>query len=207
MTEGKHKALIILGHIPSEQAGMKECTQWLKGFIDEVPVSFFPAAEPFWAPESGAIGINCGKRNVNFTARRFEIIGYGRGRDFGAAHDPGAGGRIRTPHGGSGKSCGHSFYAPKFFPAHQYKTLQALCQTIIPADSDSGGAVEAGDPEFINLDQRKHRVPSEAGRRVNVARRQCSDRYGSSTLIARRNSRKKFSIRLLIAITRSQIPA
>ena len=42
-------------------------------------------------------------------------------------------------------------YTPKFFPAHEYKTLQALCQTIIPADSDSGGAIEAGAPEFIDL--------------------------------------------------------
>jgi hypothetical protein len=42
-------------------------------------------------------------------------------------------------------------YAPKFFNAHDYKTLQTLCETIIPADSDSGGAVEAGAPEFIDL--------------------------------------------------------
>jgi gluconate 2-dehydrogenase gamma chain len=42
-------------------------------------------------------------------------------------------------------------YTPKFFPAQQYKTLQALCQTIIPADADSGGAIEAGAPEFIDL--------------------------------------------------------
>ena len=42
-------------------------------------------------------------------------------------------------------------YTSKFFPAQQYKTLQALCQTIIPADSDSGGAMEAGAPEFIDL--------------------------------------------------------
>jgi len=50
VTEGKHKALIILGHIPSEQAGMEECTRWLKNFVTEVPVSFVPSAEPFWAP-------------------------------------------------------------------------------------------------------------------------------------------------------------
>ena len=50
VTEGKHKALIILGHIPSEQAGMEECTRWLKTFVTEVPVSFVPSAEPFWAP-------------------------------------------------------------------------------------------------------------------------------------------------------------
>ena len=42
-------------------------------------------------------------------------------------------------------------YAPKFFSAHDYKTLQVLCQTIIPADGDSGGAIEAGAPEFIDL--------------------------------------------------------
>jgi hypothetical protein len=42
-------------------------------------------------------------------------------------------------------------YAPKFFDAHGYKTLQALCETILPSDADSGGAVEAGAPEFIDL--------------------------------------------------------
>lgn len=42
-------------------------------------------------------------------------------------------------------------YAPKFFTAHQYRTLQAMCQTIIPPDEQSGGAIEAGAPEFIDL--------------------------------------------------------
>lgn len=42
-------------------------------------------------------------------------------------------------------------YAPKFFSVHQYKTLQALCDAIIPPDEQSGGAVEAGAPEFIDL--------------------------------------------------------
>jgi gluconate 2-dehydrogenase gamma chain len=42
-------------------------------------------------------------------------------------------------------------YTPKFFDPHQYKTLQALCETIIPADADSGGALEGGAPEFIDL--------------------------------------------------------
>jgi putative NIF3 family GTP cyclohydrolase 1 type 2 len=51
VTEGKHKALIILGHIPSEQAGMEECARWLKGFVTEVPVTFIPANEPFWIPQ------------------------------------------------------------------------------------------------------------------------------------------------------------
>jgi putative NIF3 family GTP cyclohydrolase 1 type 2 len=50
-TEHRRKALIILGHIPSEQAGMEECTRWLKGLITEAPVDFVAAAEPFWLPQ------------------------------------------------------------------------------------------------------------------------------------------------------------
>ena len=46
---------------------------------------------------------------------------------------------------------GADAYVPKFFDAHSYKTLQTLCETIIPADSDAGGAIEAGAPEFIDL--------------------------------------------------------
>lgn len=42
-------------------------------------------------------------------------------------------------------------YTPKFFTARQYQTLRALCQTIIPSDDQSGGASEAGAPEFIDL--------------------------------------------------------
>jgi putative NIF3 family GTP cyclohydrolase 1 type 2 len=48
VSEKKNKALIVLGHIPSEQAGMEECTRWLKTFVSEVPVKFVPAAQPFW---------------------------------------------------------------------------------------------------------------------------------------------------------------
>jgi len=42
-------------------------------------------------------------------------------------------------------------YMPKFFPPHQYEALVSLCDTIIPKDEKSGGAVEAGAPEFIDL--------------------------------------------------------
>ena len=48
VTQGKRKGLIILSHIPSEQAGMEECTRWLKSFVNEVPVEFVPAKDPFW---------------------------------------------------------------------------------------------------------------------------------------------------------------
>ncbi len=51
----------------------------------------------------------------------------------------------------SEKSATKGVYLPKYFSPHQYKTLQVLCETIMPPDSDSGGAMEAGAPEFIDL--------------------------------------------------------
>lgn len=48
---GQKKALIILGHVVSEQAGMKFCAEWLKGFVKEVPIEFIAAPEPYWSPE------------------------------------------------------------------------------------------------------------------------------------------------------------
>jgi putative NIF3 family GTP cyclohydrolase 1 type 2 len=48
-TQGRKKALIVIGHVPSEQAGMEECTRWLKGFLKDVPVQFVPTREP-WQP-------------------------------------------------------------------------------------------------------------------------------------------------------------
>jgi putative NIF3 family GTP cyclohydrolase 1 type 2 len=48
VSEGRKKALIVIGHIPSEQAGMEECARWLKEFVKNVPVEFVPAKQPFW---------------------------------------------------------------------------------------------------------------------------------------------------------------
>ena len=52
VTAGRKKALIVLGHMVSEQAGMKFCAEWLKSFITEVPIEFIPAAEPYWSPDN-----------------------------------------------------------------------------------------------------------------------------------------------------------
>ncbi len=38
--QGKKKAVIFLGHVKSEEAGMKYCADWLKDFIEGVPVVF-----------------------------------------------------------------------------------------------------------------------------------------------------------------------
>lgn len=53
-TSGKKKALIILGHVMSEQAGMKYCAEWLRSFVTEVPVEFIPTPEPYWIPDNPA---------------------------------------------------------------------------------------------------------------------------------------------------------
>jgi len=70
-------------------------------------------------------------------------------------------------------------YTPKFFSAHSYKTLQALCQTIIPPDEESKGAVEAGAPEFIDLitsENKEYQVALGGG--LMWLDNRCIDSYG-----------------------------
>jgi len=50
VSEGKRKALIVIGHVPSEQAGMEECARWLRTFVKGVPIEFVPTKQPFWTP-------------------------------------------------------------------------------------------------------------------------------------------------------------
>jgi putative NIF3 family GTP cyclohydrolase 1 type 2 len=53
-TEGRRKALIVIGHVPSEQAGMEECARWLKTFVKEVPIEFVATKQPFWTLPKGS---------------------------------------------------------------------------------------------------------------------------------------------------------
>ena len=74
-------------------------------------------------------------------------------------------------------------YAPKYFPAQQYKTLQALCESIFPADSDCGGAVEAGAPEFIDLlTSENPQYQLTLGGGLMWLDSACADRYGCAYL-------------------------
>jgi putative NIF3 family GTP cyclohydrolase 1 type 2 len=50
VSEGRKKALIVIGHVPSEQAGMEECARWLKTFVKDVPIEFVATKQPFWTP-------------------------------------------------------------------------------------------------------------------------------------------------------------
>lgn len=54
ITQGKAKALILLGHANSEEPGMANCATWLKTFVPEVPVEFIAAGDPFWTPTAEA---------------------------------------------------------------------------------------------------------------------------------------------------------
>jgi putative NIF3 family GTP cyclohydrolase 1 type 2 len=48
VASGRKKALIVLGHVVSEQWGMNYVAEWLRGFVPEVPVKFLPIIEPYW---------------------------------------------------------------------------------------------------------------------------------------------------------------
>ncbi len=45
--QGRKKALILLGHSASEEAGMKTCADWLRGVFPGMRVDFLPAHEAF----------------------------------------------------------------------------------------------------------------------------------------------------------------
>jgi len=50
ISAGAHKGLVLLGQNASLSAGMKYCAAWIKDFVPEVPVEFFPLSEPYWNP-------------------------------------------------------------------------------------------------------------------------------------------------------------
>jgi hypothetical protein len=54
--QGRKKALILLGHVTSEEAGMDNCATWLRTLFPGLPVRFLPAMEPYWTPEKPGTG-------------------------------------------------------------------------------------------------------------------------------------------------------
>jgi hypothetical protein len=74
-------------------------------------------------------------------------------------------------------------YAPKYFSARQYETLTFLCDAIIPKDDVSGGAVEAGAPEFIDLlTSENEAYAARLGGGIMWLDNLCADRYGNAFL-------------------------
>jgi len=49
--QGRKKALILLGHVTSEESGMDYCAKWLKPFFPGLPIQYLPAGEPYWTPQ------------------------------------------------------------------------------------------------------------------------------------------------------------
>jgi gluconate 2-dehydrogenase gamma chain len=74
-------------------------------------------------------------------------------------------------------------YIPKFFPQHQYETLRFLCDTILPKDEKSGGALESGVPEFIDLlTSENDEYQLEFGGGLMWLDNFCTDQYGATLL-------------------------
>src|SRR5271167_3885609 len=74
-------------------------------------------------------------------------------------------------------------YTPKYFSAHQYATLTFLCDAIIPKDEKSGGAVEAGAPEFIDLlTSENEKFQLRLGGGLYWLDGYCTDRFGTTFL-------------------------
>lgn len=49
IAQGRDKAVIFLGHIPSEEAGMDFCARWLKTFINNIPIQFVECGPSYWS--------------------------------------------------------------------------------------------------------------------------------------------------------------
>jgi putative NIF3 family GTP cyclohydrolase 1 type 2 len=47
ISAGMIRGLIVLGHVPSEQAGMRRAAGWIRSFVPEVPVEFIVTPDPF----------------------------------------------------------------------------------------------------------------------------------------------------------------
>jgi len=57
-------------------------------------------------------------------------------------------------------------YTPKFFTPAEYQTVRVLSDLILPADERSGGAIDAGVPEFMDftmVDQPARQVAMRGG--------------------------------------------
>jgi len=76
-------------------------------------------------------------------------------------------------------------FKPKFFTAHEYATVTLLAETIIPKDERSGGAIDAGVPEFIDfmmVDQPARQVPMRGG--LAWLDQECNERFDKTFVAA-----------------------
>lgn len=83
-------------------------------------------------------------------------------------------------------------YTPKYFNAAQYATIGALCDMIIPKDEKSGGAIEAGAPEFIDLlTSENEEYALKLGGGLMWLDNLCGDRYGNAFIACTPEQKKE----------------
>jgi gluconate 2-dehydrogenase gamma chain len=91
-----------------------------------------------------------------------------------------------------GEKASQGTYKPKFFSPHQYEMLRTLCELIIPASEQGGGAQEAGAPDFIDLltsENMDYQLKLGGGMMWLDAA--CKDRFGASFLDCSAEQRKQ----------------
>jgi len=48
VSQGRKKAIVFIGHINSEEAGMKFCADWLAEFVTDIPIHFLECGSSYW---------------------------------------------------------------------------------------------------------------------------------------------------------------
>lgn len=83
-------------------------------------------------------------------------------------------------------------YTPRFFTRHEYATVVALADMIIPKDARSGSASDAGAPEFIDVliaEQRDRQTALRGG--LMWLDNECRDRFDKTFLASTDADRRK----------------
>jgi gluconate 2-dehydrogenase subunit 3-like protein len=107
---------------------------------------------------------------------RREIVGWLASLPFAAAIAPAAAAAAAVE--------GRPF-APRFFTAHQWRTVRALADHVIPRDERSGSATDAGVPEFMDFMMADH-MTDHVGERTTMRGglhwldSHCRDRFGAA---------------------------
>jgi gluconate 2-dehydrogenase gamma chain len=88
-------------------------------------------------------------------------------------------------------------FKPKFFTPHEWQTVRVLADLVIPRDARSGGANDAGVPEFMDfvmldpVEEPRTREWRQTTMRGGLAwlDQECRDRFGRDFLAAAENER------------------
>ena len=81
-------------------------------------------------------------------------------------------------------------FAPSFFTPHEYETVRLLVDVIIPRDERSGGATDAGVPEFMDfmmMDRPDGQTPMRGG--LAWLDNEAFERYGKTFVLATEQQR------------------